>query len=62
MASCSHCGGSISDPSSPLCAVCEAAKADRARDSKSPEQDVEFDHRGIRLPARMRVGGIIIPQ
>ncbi len=23
---------------------------------------VEFDHRGIRLPARTRVGGIIIPQ
>jgi hypothetical protein len=22
----------------------------------------EFDHRGIRLPARTRVGGIIIPQ
>jgi hypothetical protein len=34
---------------------------DRIDSSASTLPD-EFDHRGIRLPARTRVGGIIIPQ
>jgi hypothetical protein len=37
----------------------DATEPQASSESKLP---AEFDHRGIRLPASTRVGGIIIPQ
>jgi hypothetical protein len=58
---CDRCGAAINpDGAAALCEAC--------LDSESPRQTIdtadapEFDHRGIRMPARSRVGGIIIPQ
>jgi hypothetical protein len=42
-----------------FCAACQAA---RHTESGAAIAAPEFDRRGIRLPARARVGGIIIPQ
>jgi hypothetical protein len=58
---CEHCGKPV-DASAP---EAPAAKPELAAGHASPADSslaVEFDHRGIRLPARTRVGGIIIPQ
>jgi hypothetical protein len=53
---CPHCGKPLKDTE------------DRGRKSAEPtpettmEQPRETDHRGIALPRRTRVGGIIMPQ
>jgi hypothetical protein len=62
MAACSRCAKPIPDGEAPplLCAACAEAGAGPAGDASGTPP--EFDHRGIRLPARTRVGGIIIPQ
>ncbi len=47
--------GNISDSADPIASGIEA--------SESPAEEIrEYDHRGIQLPRRTRVGGIIIPQ
>jgi hypothetical protein len=58
---CSCCGQPLpdvtaGDPSAVGRVAVEIPRADEARPV------VEFDHRGVPLPARTRVGGIIIPQ
>ena len=60
MTPCSRCGkpSDAVEGKTPLCDVCQAQR------SASSESTLiaEFDHRGVRLPARTRIGGIIIPQ
>lgn len=51
---CPHCGKQIP-------AVQEADPPQRD-DAKAANADREYDHRGILLPQRTRMGGIIIPQ
>jgi hypothetical protein len=46
----------------PLHAASEASGSTQRDTSDGSTLPDEFDHRGIRLPARTRVGGIIIPQ
>jgi Zn finger protein HypA/HybF involved in hydrogenase expression len=56
---CDQCGEEIEpNPMSGLCGACRASKL---RESETAN-GAEFDHRGILMPARTRVGGIIIPQ
>jgi hypothetical protein len=59
MTNCPHCGnllkGNNAQSEAPLPKANEQVSAASA-------QVHELDHRGIRLPARTRVGGIIIPQ
>jgi hypothetical protein len=40
----------------------EAGDSTQKNGSSGSSLPDEYDHRGIRLPARTRVGGIIIPQ
>jgi len=54
---CERCGAAV-EPAA-LCAACREAES---REKAAAAMEPEFDHRGIRLPARTRVGGIIIPQ
>jgi hypothetical protein len=61
MKACPHCGQPIEDPSPDKVAAAEEPLAAEKSRTASP-QGAEFDHRGVRLPARTRVGGIIIPQ
>ncbi|HEX4020142.1 MAG TPA: hypothetical protein VHX63_03265 [Acidobacteriaceae bacterium] len=51
-----------------LCAQCGAVLAARNQKTAAPiptaskDPDREYDHRGVLLPRRTRVGGIITPQ
>jgi len=65
MAFCSRCSKAIPDEEAPprLCTACHAgAEAGQHAPVEPPRSVPEFDHRGIRLPARVPIGGIIIPQ
>jgi hypothetical protein len=64
MTMCSGCGNStdVVEGKTPLCDACQASLRAQTEASLESALTVEFDHRGIRLPARTRVGGIIIPQ
>jgi hypothetical protein len=58
---CDRCDATTdSDRGEALCEAC----LDSESPTKKPDsaKAPEFDHRGIRMPARSRVGGIIIPQ
>jgi hypothetical protein len=51
-------GQTTPDPKTP-----ETPPVDRTADSAvSPQEDREYDHRGIAMPRRSRIGGIITPQ
>lgn len=50
---CPHCGQPIADR--------KAAPQD-TENSSTPNPDREIDHRGVLLPRRTRMGGIIVPQ
>jgi hypothetical protein len=61
---CGRCGKDIRPEEERvlLCAACGATQS-RALADDLPQYDIpEYDHRGILLPARSRVGGIITPQ
>jgi hypothetical protein len=62
MANCSRCGQEIASAEPQVCASCQANVEVRPKNLSEPALPPEFDHRGIRLPARTRIGGIIIPQ
>jgi hypothetical protein len=64
MTPCSRCGKPTDavEGKTPLCDVCQANLLDHPQASSESTPPLEIDHRGIRLPARTRVGGIIIPQ
>jgi hypothetical protein len=67
MATCSQCGktADLIDGNASLCGSCRAKvsiRQDATSETSGSTLPPEFDHRGIRLPARTRVGGIIIPQ
>jgi hypothetical protein len=61
---------SSSNPEKSLEAIKGQTPLDVAYEKEAPAQQglsasslpPEFDHRGVRLPPRTRVGGIIIPQ
>jgi len=50
---CPHCGKSIPAPQN---------AASQSEDVTKANADREYDHRGILLPQRTRMGGIITPQ
>lgn len=50
---CAHCGAPVS-PDSPRLA--------QPTTNEAAAEDREYDRRGILLPQRTRVGGIIVPQ
>jgi hypothetical protein len=50
---CPHCGANVPSDAQPL---------PRPFAKPASAEDREYDHRGILLPRRARVGGIIIPQ
>lgn len=54
---CPKCGATTSQKElSPLTPVAFQTSAENL------EQDRDYDHRGIQMPRRTRVGGIIVPQ
>jgi len=63
---CSHCHAVLAEKThADWCPACGGALAERPelvqeRAAQSP--DIEVDHRGIGLPQRHSVGGIITPQ
>jgi hypothetical protein len=61
MAHCPHCGNLLDEKRPSAQSKAALTEVDESV-SSAPDQAAEFDHRGIRLPARTRVGGIIIPQ
>jgi len=58
---CEHCGKALEE-SAPEAPAAKPELAAGHAPAAHSSLAVEFDHRGIRLPARTRVGGIIIPQ
>jgi len=66
MASCSSCGNPLgADDGEPvLCGACKTLieAGSQGNVPSAGAAPIEVDHRGIPLPARTRVGGIIIPQ
>jgi hypothetical protein len=59
---CSGCGQAVRAVKEILDAGRAVTCADCQALAIASNPDIEFDHRGVRLPARTRVGGIIIPQ
>jgi hypothetical protein len=61
--SCCRCNRAIDveDRHGAFCADCEDALC-ASRSPADAADPPEIDHRGIQLPARTRVGGIITPQ
>jgi hypothetical protein len=55
-----NCDRTSAAPEAALCPACLAAG--RLNLPAAAATAPEYDHRGIRLPARSRVGGIITPQ
>jgi hypothetical protein len=64
--SCSHCHGVLAaDTVADWCPACGGALIERAREpgiAKPATPPPEIDHRGIVLPRRHALGGIITPQ
>ncbi|AXC10523.1 hypothetical protein ACPOL_1175 [Acidisarcina polymorpha] len=59
---CSRCGEAI-QPEIARGSLCDACRSLADEQSSAPMKSLpEYDHRGVRMPARTRVGGIIIPQ
>jgi hypothetical protein len=54
---CPHCGKPLEQPESTA-----AEPAGKKAGTAIADQPREYDHRGIALPRRTRVGGIITPQ
>jgi hypothetical protein len=63
---CSHCHAELArDTVADWCPACGGAlieREDQAALDRSPEPLAEVDHRGIVLPRRHALGGIITPQ
>lgn len=58
---CIQCGALVSRESSgTICIRCENSLAERRASVIDPTR--EYDHRGILMPRRSRIGGIIMPQ
>lgn len=62
---CSQCHAVLAEQTkADWCPACGGALTERAELPRSPEQSApaEVDHRGIVLPRRHAMGGIITPQ
>jgi len=60
---CTHCHAVLApDTRADWCPACGGALAEQQRLSDELPHAVEVDHRGILLPRRHALGGIITPQ
>lgn len=60
---CSHCHAVLAQETvGDWCPACGGALVERAELVQSPGPAAEVDHRGILLPRRHALGGIITPQ
>ena len=60
---CSHCHATLAaDLEADWCPACGGAILERESLPGGERPAPVYDHRGIELPARMAVGGIIAPQ